>query len=179
MYNDKTLESTTSWIKSGYTILPHLISLFSYCNKIRTNEWRQRVQPLSVQGRMLELISDEKSDLRWRSIIYNLPTGVLSFAVRSCIDFLPTFTNLRTWGKRTNAKCKLCHNTQTLLHVLNHCAISLEQSRFTWRHNSILSYLTNELVKLNRNNCAIYADIPGQTITGGTIKFNKFIGQVR
>ena len=65
----------------------------------RTNEWRQRVQPLSVQGRMLELISDEKSDLTWRSIIYNLPTGVLSFAVRSCIDFLPTFTNLRTWGR--------------------------------------------------------------------------------
>ena len=138
----------------------------------RTNEWRQRVQPLSVQGRMLELISDEKSDLTWRSIIYNLPTGVLSFAVRSCIDFLPTFTNLRTWGKRTNAKCKLCHNTQTLLHVLNHCAISLEQSRFTWRHNSILSYLTNELVKLNRNNCAIYADIPGHTITGGTVPPN-------
>jgi hypothetical protein len=32
--------------------------------------------------------------------------------------------------------------------------------------------LTNELVKINRNNCAIYADIPGHTITGGTVPPN-------
>ena len=56
--------------------------------------------------------------------------------------------------------------------MLNYCAISLEQSRFTWRHNSILSFLANELLKSNSNKCAIYADLPGHTITGGTIPPN-------
>ena len=79
----------------------------------RSSKWRQHVQPLSVQGNMLKLIANENTDLTWKSTIYNLPRDVLSFAVSSAIDFLPTFTNLRTWGKRTNAKCKLCQNTQT------------------------------------------------------------------
>lgn len=71
----------------------------------RRSQWREYVQPLAVQGNMLKLIAAEKSDLTWKSMIYNLPRNVLSFAVRSCIDFLPTFTNLRTWGKRVNVKC--------------------------------------------------------------------------
>lgn len=41
-----------------------------------------------------KIIEAEKSDLTWKSIIFNLPRNVLSFAVRSCIDFLSMFTNL-------------------------------------------------------------------------------------
>ena len=63
--------------------------------------WRDYIKPLVQQGNLLKIIELEKSDLTWRSIIYDLPRGVLSFAVRSAIDFLPTFKNLKTWGKET------------------------------------------------------------------------------
>ena len=39
-------------------------------------------------------------------------------------------------------------------------------------NNSILSYLAKELLKSKCDNCAIYADFPGHTITGGTIPSN-------
>ena len=95
----------------------------------RSEYLRDYVKPLIQQGRMLEFISAENSDLTWRSIIYDLPRGVLSFAVRSAIDFLPTLSNLSRWGKRTNTRCPLCKNHESLLHVLNNCSIALTQGR--------------------------------------------------
>lgn len=139
----------------------------------RESQWRETIKPLLVQGNMLKLIDAENSDLTWKSIIYNLPRGVLSFAVKSTIDFLPTFTNLRTWGKRLNVKCNLCKNTQTLLHVLNNCSISLNQGRYTWRHDSILSHIVLTISKLiSSTKFTIFADIPGYKTNGGTIPAN-------
>ena len=139
----------------------------------REHQWRDTIKPLLVQGNMLKLIDAENSDLTWKSIIYNLPRGVLSFAVKATIDFLPTFTNLRTWGKRINVKCNLCKNTQTLLHVLNNCSISLNQGRYTWRHDSILSHIVLTISKLiPKEKFTMYADIPGYKTNGGTIPPN-------
>ena len=138
-------------------------------------QWRDYVRPLLVQGNVLKLIEAEKSDLTWKSMIYNLPRNVLSFAVRSCIDFLPTFTNLRTWGKRVNVKCKLCNNNQTLLHVLNNCQTVLQQGRYTWRHNSILSHMFQsfkKLIGITKDTFDLFADLPGHTVTGGTLPPN-------
>ena len=99
----------------------------------RLEYWREYIKPLIQQGNMLKLIHLENMDLTWKSIIFDLPRRVLSFAVRSSIDYLPTFCNLRTWGKRSQTKCKLCGNYETLLHVLNNCTVSLNQGRYTWR----------------------------------------------
>ena len=54
--------------------------------------WREKIAPLV----MLEI---ENGDLTWRSIIYSLPRGVLSFITRAAINCLPTADNLRRWGK--------------------------------------------------------------------------------
>ena len=43
----------------------------------------------------------------------------------------PTFQNLKLWGKKMSANCKLCENTQTVLHVLAGCKTMLEQGRGT------------------------------------------------
>ena len=56
------------------------------------------IHPLIVQGNLLRLVESESSDLTWKSVVYDLLKGVLSFAVRSTINFLPTFNNLRIWG---------------------------------------------------------------------------------
>jgi hypothetical protein len=72
-----------------------------------------------------------------------LPHGVLKFAVNSSIDPLPTFTNLRGWGKRTSVNCQLCGNMvkQTLIQVLVHCKHTLNQGRLTWRQDSVLNHI--------------------------------------
>ena len=116
----------------------------------------------------LKLLHLEPCDLTWRSLIFDLPRGVLSFAVRSSIDFLPCLSNLKNWGKRVNAKCKMCGNVETLNHVLNSCRISLEQGRLTWRHNSILCHLVKFFSESN-NRGRVFADLPGYFKGGWTI----------
>jgi hypothetical protein len=63
----------------------------------------------------------ENESITWKFYMWNLP--VLKFAVNSSIDALPTFTNLRRWGKCASVNCQLCRNMvkQTLFHVLVHC----------------------------------------------------------
>ena len=96
--------------------------------------WRNYIKPLVQQGNLLKLIKAENVDFTWKSIIYNLPWGVLSFAVHFSIDFLPTFSNLKTWGKRAQTKCRFCGNQETFTHIPNSCSVSLNQGRFTWNH---------------------------------------------
>ena len=98
----------------------------------RKEFWSDYIRPLLQQANFLKLIESEQNDLTWRSIIYDMPRGVMSFAVRASIDYLPTFSNLSTWGKRTNTKCKMCNNKETLHHILNNCTTFLNQGRYTY-----------------------------------------------
>ena len=59
----------------------------------RSAFWKNYIHPLIVQGNFLKLVESESSDQTWRSVIYDLAKGILSFAVRSTIDFLPAFNN--------------------------------------------------------------------------------------
>ena len=90
-------------------------------------------------------------------MIFNLPRGVLQFAVNASIDTLATNANLKRWGKRRNAKCDLCGHRETVHHVLNNCEVLLE--RYKWHHNSILKYL------IDSTNCTdnekLYSDLSG------------------
>ena len=55
-------------------------------------------------------------------------------------------------------------------HALNWCKISLDQGRFTWRHNSVLNHLSKALIEANiGGKYIIYADLPGMNMNGGTI----------
>ena len=135
-------------------------------NKIKTNVatefhtmWTNHIKSLLVQGKFLEIISLEQSHISWRSLIFNLPRGVLQFAINSAIDTLATNANLKRWGKKTNAKCDRCGNRETLHHVLNNCQPMLE--RYLWRHNSILSYMY-ECIKSSPKNpsISVHVDLP-------------------
>ena len=54
-------------------------------------------------------------------------------------------------------KCKFCLRPESLLHVVAGCQNYLE--RFTWRHDSILKFISKTLQTLNT--CKLYADLPG------------------
>ena len=131
--------------------------------------WNSKVELLTMQGDFAKLLIEEKENITWKSIINNVPRGVLSFALNSTTNTLPTPDNLRRWGKRMVSKCPLCSNHGTLEHILNFCSVSLNQGRFTWRHNSVLNHLTTTIIENKPENLEIYSDISGLDINGGTI----------
>ena len=84
----------------------------------------------------------------------------------SAVDWLSPhlFSTLTTWGKRSQTKCKLCGNYETLLHVLNNCTVSLNQGRYIWRHNSILKHILTALkdfIEPTNNDLSLFSDIGG------------------
>ena len=99
-------------------------------------------------------------------ISVNLPRGTMKFVLNSSIDTLPTRVNLKLWGKVVNDKC-FCGSRQTLNHILNYCKKSLEDGRYTFRHDNILHYI---LSCLNKEKFQVYVDLEGsKTPAGGTI----------
>ena len=72
-------------------------------------------------------------------------------------------------------------NQETLMHVLNSCSVSLNQGRFTWRHDSILDHLLKQLKQIlsTSPDVQIFSDMPGSTTTGGTLPVNIVISKLR
>jgi hypothetical protein len=103
--------------------------------------------------------------------MWDHPHGVLKFAVKSSIDTLPTFTNLRRWGKHASVNCQLCGNIvkQTLFHVLVYCKHTLDQGRLTWRHNSILNHIAGCLKSflVGKSTVELYCDLVELQAPGG------------
>ena len=62
--------------------------------------WNTKVEKLTMQGDLPQLLIEEKENITWQSLIRNMPRGVLSFALNSTTNTLPTPDNLRRWGKR-------------------------------------------------------------------------------
>ena len=94
----------------------------------------------------------------------------MSFAARMSTNSLATPSNLVRWGKRRMGTCPLCsYPNATLAHITNICPVSLKQGRFTWRHNSVLSYALIVIKSQLTRGTEVYADIEGWQINGGTI----------
>ena len=67
--------------------------------------------------------------------------GEMKCCLNSITNTLQTGDNLLMCGKATNDKCKQCKGRETTCHVLNNCPVSLEQGRYTWRHNNVINYI--------------------------------------
>ena len=63
-------------------------------------------------------------------------------------------SNMYTWGLAETKLFPLCNNIQSLLHVVVGCAVSL--GRYTWRHDSVLSYIATFLKRFARE---LYVDV--------------------
>ena len=64
------------------------------------------------------------------------------------------------WKKAINSLCNACLKTQTLQHVVSACSVHLDEGRYTWRHNSILTILAHYLSSVKKD-YSIFADIEG------------------
>ena len=131
--------------------------------------WNTKVQKLTMQGDFVNLLIQEKENVTWQSLIKNVPRGIMSFALNSVTNTLPSPDNLKRWGKRVVSKCPLCQNTGTLEHILNFCPIALNQKRYNYRHDSVLNHLASVIIANKPDNIEVYADIPGLDLNGSTI----------
>lgn len=107
-----------------------------------------KLSTLQTQGRWLEWTTEMHLDLSWNRLIHHWSDSELRFALQGLTDTAPTNTNLRRWGNpNVDPSCSLCGRPATLRHVLNACATSLFQGRFTWRHDSVLAVLKRHLLQ--------------------------------
>ena len=91
----------------------------------------------------------------------------MNFILNSITNTLPTQDNLKLWGKTFSDKCHLCKNRDSTLLCLNGCKVSLNQGRYTWRHDNILKYIVNSVEK---SNFTVFSDLPGhQASNGGSL----------
>ena len=64
----------------------------------------------------------------------------------AAVDYLPHNSNLHRWKKRKDPACPLCHCTQSLLHVLNNCAVARDLRRYNARHDAVLQEIVKAVV---------------------------------
>ena len=99
--------------------------------------------------------------------------------VNAGVNTLPSFDNLKRWGKRTNDRCPFCGNIQTLAHILSNCTVALDQGRFTWRHNTVLMSII-EVIRPRLGSFELFSDMPGLTAPhGGTIPPHILVTNLR
>ena len=171
VYSENVLHNALQSNEAKDKVGPNLLKTVKNSVKKSVSEeynsyWSEHVKGLAVQGKFLELLHCEQNNLTWRSACYNLPKNVLKFAVNASIDTLATNSNLKRWGKRCNDICSLCKGKGTLHHVLNYCSVMLP--RYTWRHNSILKYLYDTVLK-SGSTYEVYVDLPGLVKGSSTI----------
>ena len=118
---------------------------------------------LQLQGHFLTLASQEKSDVLWKSTMFQLKSGTLKFMMNASIDTLPTPANLARWKYTSSNKCKLCGNKGTTNHILNCCKVMLDSARYTWRHNNIVHFIVTNV----DSRFKVYSDLPGWEAAGG------------
>jgi hypothetical protein len=85
-------------------------------------------------------------DLSWNNLIYGPGPKLLSFVLNSLINSVRTPDMLQLWGYKTTAECPLCGIPKcTLHHELVGCKVALDQGRYSWRHDSVLSNIQTAL----------------------------------
>ena len=108
----------------------------------------QQARKLPQQGELARLLEEEENNLEWQSMIGSLPRGLQGWAGRAATNSLPTPDNLAKWKKMVSKTCPLCGISPcTLFHLLNNCQTSVNQDRYNYRHDSILSYIYSMLRK--------------------------------
>ena len=86
----------------------------------------------------------DKLYLTWADIWHYQPLR-LKFLLRSVYDLLPSPADLHIWGLVEDPRCHLCDKPGTMQHALSSCQTALAQSRYGWRHDTVLRELADTL----------------------------------
>ena len=87
------------------------------------DEMLQGLRELDKQGHMSRCTDPEGAQV-WAEAVEGMVDENVKFALNSAVDTLPHNANLALWKKRMNDACTLCGERQTLIHILNTCAVA-------------------------------------------------------
>ena len=85
-----------------------------------------------------------EQDRSWKDVLQLESDTLWRFAISANEDQLPTQSMLKRWGYVQEASCHVCRGEAkgdkagSLSHILSRCQSSLDQGRYTWRHDSVL-----------------------------------------
>ena len=100
---------------------------------------------LQVQCQWAGWLNYIQQDFSWSSLMA-MPANLTSFCLASTFDTIPSPTNLKRWRITTEAMCTLCSkDVCTTAHILGACKVSLQQGRYTFRHDTILRKIIESL----------------------------------
>ena len=101
----------------------------------------------------------------YTKIVQSLPPKQMEFAVKAVSNGLIT----RRWlsfVSGANGKCPLCKTQyHTIGHILSGCQISLQQGRYTYRHNNVLRVIRGWIKKTledTKTTFRIWTDLPDE-----------------
>ena len=102
---------------------------------------------------------------QWNRMSELMSANTYKFARKALILSLPVNNNLKRWNKIKSDSCHLCKNKQTQLHVLNNCSVSVNEGRYTWRHDSVLWTMLYYINQLQNKGYKVFADVQGYPST--------------
>ena len=90
---------------------------------------------------------------------------------------LPTHKNLLKWGISFTSECSFCLEPESLLHVVAGCETYINEGRFTWGHDSVLSSIASAIQTAQYSD--LYVDVPGynnpSVLTGDKLRPDMLI----
>ena len=75
---------------------------------------------------------------QWSNVISHLPRNIFNFTIRYLNNTLANGTNVIKWDITNSSTCILCDQQQTHGHVIGGCETAWLESRYNWRHDSVL-----------------------------------------
>ena len=127
------------------------------------NEKEQRIENKLVRQGMLSnfLVSNiqPKFIRLWSDVHHSMPKNIFNFAIRFLNNTLANRSNMVLWGQTDDSRCTFCKEHETLSHVIAGCKEYLDQGRYTWRHNSVLSFIARTLSSVK--DVSLYVDLDG------------------
>ena len=100
---------------------------------------------LSVQGQWTKWQNYISSDLSWKAL-WAVPPALTRFCIGATYDTLPSPNNLHRWGLSATKSCQLCSSPScTVAHILSGCHFSLDNGRYTFRHDAVLKEISLSL----------------------------------
>jgi hypothetical protein len=118
---------------------------------------------LPYQGKAIKVLLDcvsPKLINDWSKLVEKLPGFLFNFVYKALQSQLPTFANLVRWGKSVSNQCPICGQPQTNKHVLSNCSNPDALSRYSNRHDKVLSCIANWFSSKINNEFEMFVDLP-------------------
>ena len=128
------------------------------------SKWTGELDFLQVQWKLKDYCyawirwSDLEFDCWWSAHT----VGHFSFQLRAGSDTFLTPLNIARWRIQTSSRFAFCNSTRPpAAHNQNVCPTALNQARYTWRHDSVLSSIVAFTSPSLESDQQLYADLPG------------------